>query len=94
MVTSVEPGLYKENQYGIRIENLVYTRKAGETADFLEFVPLTMAPIDKKLILADELETAEKKWLNAYHRMVFETISPHLEKVEQKWLESACAPLK
>ena len=94
MVTSVEPGVYKENQYGIRIENLVYTRKVDGQTDFLEFVPLTMAPIDKKLILTDELETAEKKWLNDYHQKVFETISPYLAKNEQKWLENACTPLK
>lgn len=93
MITSVEPGLYKENQYGIRIENLVYTHKIKETAEFLEFIPLTMVPIDKKLISAEDLDAEEQKWLNAYHQKVFETISPYLEKDEQKWLKNACAPL-
>ena len=91
MITSIEPGVYKENQYGIRIENLAYIRKINE--QFLEFVPLTKAPLDKKLIYADLLDADEKKWLNSYHKDVFETISPHLENEEQEWLRSACAPL-
>ena len=91
MVTSIEPGIYKENQYGIRIENLVYTKECNE--QFLEFVPLTMAPLDKKLIYPELLNNDERQWLNNYHAKVFENISHYLNEEQKNWLAKACAPL-
>lgn len=93
MITSIEPGVYKENKYGIRIENLFYTSNAENITDFLEFIPLTLAPIDKNLIEKSLLDNKEIDWLNNYHREVYEKISPLLNSDEQKWLENACLPL-
>ncbi len=74
MVTSDEPGIYKENAYGIRIENLLYTRLAeGISATdqrFLEFAVLTKMPIDKRLVDKYLLSDRELAWLNAYHQTV------------------------
>ncbi len=88
MVTSIEPGIYKENNYGIRIENLAYTKTCDE--NFLKFIPLTLVPIDKKLICAELLDNEEKEWLNDYHKKVFDVISTYLSNKEQAWLKNAC----
>lgn len=95
MVVSDEPGVYKENAYGIRIENLLYTRIADlpDAPDFLEFVVLTKVPIDKRLINIYLLEQGELEWLNAYHQQVYKDIAPHLSADEQRWLQKACSPL-
>ncbi|MBR3501490.1 MAG: aminopeptidase P family protein [Alphaproteobacteria bacterium] len=93
MVTSIEPGIYKENKYGIRIENLVYTEKCADNPEFLRFEPLTMVPIDKKLIDSAILNKDEIKWLNDYHQMVFEKIEPYLDENERQWLKNACSAL-
>lgn len=92
MILSIEPGYYKENAFGIRIENLVYV--AVENENFLKFVPLTLAPIDKNLISVYILSDEEIIWLNEYHALVFAKISPYLEKHEQVWLEDACSPIE
>ena len=93
MVTSNEPGVYKEGKYGIRIENLQYTRKSAEYPEFLEFVVLTKVPIDKRLIDKYLLSDDELAWLNKYHQDVFESLKGYLTTVERKWLENACSPL-
>jgi Xaa-Pro aminopeptidase len=95
MVVSDEPGVYKENAYGIRIENLLYTRAADlpQSADFLEFTVLTKVPIDKRLINVYLLEQGELEWLNAYHQQVYKDIAPYLSGDEQRWLQKACSPL-
>ena len=93
MVTSIEPGIYKENKYGIRIENLVYIRKVKNQPDFLEFVALTKVPIDKRLIDVKLLDNTEIKWLNSYHREVCDCITPYLTEKEKSWLKNACSPL-
>ncbi|MFR8206943.1 MAG: M24 family metallopeptidase C-terminal domain-containing protein [Alphaproteobacteria bacterium] len=59
----------------------------------LKFEPLTLVPIDKRLINKYLLNHHETAWLNQYHRRVFEEISPLLEPELQQWLEKACAPL-
>ena len=93
MIISNEPGYYVEGEYGIRIENLVLVREA-ETMEggnikthWLE--TLTLAPIDLNLVDATLLNEVEREWLNAYHRRVRETISAHLDKDEQHWLDHA-----
>lgn len=92
MVCSNEPGLYRENQYGIRIENLIAVRKAQETefGSFYSFETLTLCPIDTRPIVVELLTEEEKAWLNAYHTRVYEEISPLLEKNQQEWLKNAC----
>jgi len=92
MVLSIEPGYYKEKAFGIRIENLVYITKSS-LPGFLNFVPLTLVPIDFRMIDKYLLNEREISWLNAYHSIVYKTIAPHLEQNERDWLQKACAPL-
>ena len=96
MISSIEPGYYKEGAYGIRIENLACIVNADNEEfplPMLKFEPLTLVPIDKRLINKYLLNHHETAWLNQYHRRVFEEISPLLEPELQQWLEKACAPL-
>ncbi len=92
MVTSVEPGYYKAESYGIRIENLVYTVKSADTG-FLEFRYLTKVPIDKRLIDKYMLSRGERAWLNNYHKDVYESLVAYLNEDEIYWLKKACSPL-
>ncbi len=95
MLTSNEPGFYLPDGYGIRIENLVLTAPAGESAfgNFLKFDTVTLFPIDLSLVLKELLTEAEITWLNDYHRIVFEELSPLLKPEEVNWLKSKCQPL-
>ena len=85
MVLSNEPGFYKKNDFGIRIENLVFIKKNKSK---LLFENLTMAPIDKDLINIKMLNKKEKNYLFKYHFDVYNNISPFLNKNEKKWLAS------
>ena len=95
MVTSIEPGYYKEGAYGIRIENLVEIIAAPEAEldGYLKFANLTLVPIDKRLINKYLLSDGEINWLNTYHQQVYEAIAPALTADEQSWLQEACSPL-
>ncbi|MBR3661888.1 MAG: aminopeptidase P family protein [Alphaproteobacteria bacterium] len=93
MVTSIEPGIYVNNQYGIRIENLYYTSKVEDNPDYLEFRCLTVVPIDKRLIDKYLLSGGEQQWLNNYHKYVYDCLSAYVNEDERKWLEKACSPL-
>jgi Xaa-Pro aminopeptidase len=93
MVTSNEPGIYKEGKYGIRIENLQYTTPVEGADGFLEFKYLTKVPIDKKLIDKYLLNGDELMWLNKYHADVYESLAPYLNESEKIWLKNACSPL-
>ena len=85
MILSNEPGYYEKNQFGIRIENLVYVcKKNGK----LFFKNLTMAPIEKDLINLNLLTIAEKNYLFKYHLDVYSKISKYLNPNEKKWLAS------
>lgn len=89
MITTDEPGIYLEGQYGIRIENELVCRK-GEVnmyGQFMHFEPLTFAPIDLDAVDVDELSATDKKHLNAYHQLVYDKISPYLTDDERKWLK-------
>ncbi|NOU17121.1 MAG: aminopeptidase P family protein [Bacteroidales bacterium] len=88
-VMSDEPGLYRQGKYGIRIENLIACVPdiENEFGKFLKFETLTLCPIDTKPIKADMLLPDEKEWLNNYHRMVFERLSPSLNKEQKDWLK-------
>ncbi len=85
MILSNEPGYYKKNKYGIRIENLVYVNKKNKR---LFFENLTMSPIEKDLINFDLLTAAEKSYLFKYHLEVYSKISKYLNRNEKKWLAS------
>lgn len=92
MFTSNEPGFYKANEYGIRIENLVICRE-GEKNDFGQFYyfeNLTLFPIDTILIDKTLLTKKETQWLNEYHQEVFEKLSPLLNEEEQAWMQKKC----
>jgi Xaa-Pro aminopeptidase len=98
MILSNEPGYYKEGAFGIRLENLVAVRQArhregADARDWLDFETLTLAPIDRRLILVDELSHVERNWLDAYHARVRLSLSPLLSDATREWLEMACAPL-
>ena len=94
-ILTVEPGLYREGKYGIRIENVLLCKKAGVSVfgTFLSFETLTLCPIDKRLIKRSLLNAEEKKWLNKYHKKVLNTLNPYLKSKVRIWLTAQCAPL-
>ena len=91
MLTSDEPGYYLEGEFGIRHENLVLCRKAEKTSfgQFMRFETLTMVPFDLEGIDPKQMSDHERKLLNDYHRKVYETITPYLNKDEKEWLKQA-----
>lgn len=84
MILSNEPGFYKENEYGIRIENLMLVEKFNEK--FLQFRTLTLVPIDPKLIDFTMLTVPEKKWLRKYHEEISKVFVTKLNDAEKNWL--------
>ena len=95
MVISDEPALYRPGEYGIRTENMVLVREDSETefGKFLSFETLTLCYIDTKLVIPSMLSTREHAWLNKYHQMVYELISPHLNEEEKDWLKEKTAEI-
>ena len=97
MILSNEPGYYKTNAYGIRIENLLLVIAAplpdGAEKVLNAFETLTLAPIDRRLMDVALLSTEERQWLDAYHARVLKEVGDHLEGDELAWLKKACAPL-
>ena len=89
MITTDEPGVYLEGKYGIRTENELVCHKAekNEYGQFMEFENITYAPIDLDAIDPDLLSAREKKMLNDYHKMVYDTISPYMTAEENEWLK-------
>lgn len=89
MLTSNEPAIYREGEYGIRTENLIlcYSDEETEFGKFLRFETVSLCYIDKSLIDKSLLERHELDWLNAYHAEVFERLSPHLSEAEKVWLK-------
>ena len=85
MIISNEPGYYETNKFGIRIENLVSTKKIKNK---LKFENLTLAPIEKDLINFKLLNNREKKYLSDYHKKVYSILNPYLNKKEKNWLKS------
>ena len=92
MFTSNEPGFYKTNDYGIRIENLILcvADQENEYGKFLKFETLTLFPIDLNLIDKKLLSASEIFWLNTYHQRVFTELSPLLNDEETEWLHQKC----
>jgi Xaa-Pro aminopeptidase len=99
MILSNEPGYYREGAFGIRIENLIVVQDApalpscDAEREMLCWRTLTFAPIDRRLILSDLLNSSERAWLNDYHRQVLERIGPRVSPGARAWLETATAPL-
>ena len=91
MLVTNEPGVYKEGKFGIRTENVLLVKEKEKNADgtFLDFEVLTFAPIDLDAIDTSYLEKSDVKKLNEYHALVFEKISPYLNKEEREWLREA-----
>lgn len=85
MLISNEPGFYKEGEFGIRIESLVFVVK--QPNGYLGFETVTMAPIDRRLIEESMLTDQEKSWLNDYHIKMYKTLSPLLNGEKKLWLE-------
>ena len=96
MILSNEPGYYREGAFGIRIENLIVVREAqkiGDERDQLDFETLTYVPIDRRLILANELHPHDRKALNDYHELVLEKIGPRVSPEALDWLKDATRPI-
>jgi Xaa-Pro aminopeptidase len=97
MILSNEPGFYKTGAYGIRIENLELIvpipAPAGAEKNLLGFEPLTLAPIDRRLIDPALLSPAECAWVDGYHSKVRDRLSPELDVETKSWLDAATAKL-
>jgi len=98
MILSNEPGCYREGAWGIRLEILVAVTPPavpeGGEREMLGFETLTLAPIDRRLIVPELLDPPERAWLDAYHARVAEALAPLLpDPADRDWLAAACAPL-
>jgi Xaa-Pro aminopeptidase len=98
MITSIEPGVYRPGQWGVRIENLVMnvpasTPEGNSFAEMLEFETLTLCPIDTHCIDRSLLRADEIAWLNAYHATVRERLAPLLAGDALAWLQRRCQPI-
>ena len=95
MTVTNEPGIYKAGKYGIRTENTMLVVPARETefGKFYKFEQLTLCPIDKEAIATDLLNEEERLWLNHYHQMVFEKLSPLVNETERQWLKQATSKI-
>lgn len=95
MITSNEPGVYVEGEFGIRHENEMVVVKGNKNfyGQFMHFETLTFVPFDRKGLDKSLLSEDELAWLNDYHASVYEKISPFLTNEEAEWLQEACRPL-
>jgi Xaa-Pro aminopeptidase len=88
MVTTIEPGVYLEDKFGVRLENVLITipKETTEFGEFYGFETVTLCPIDLDLIETSLLSSEERIWLNEYHQLVDRTLTPFLSQAEQAWL--------
>ena len=95
MISSIEPGLYREGEYGIRIENLVLSKviDSNQFGEFMDFETLTICYIATDLVDKSLLEEKHINWLNDYNAWVFEKLSPSLSAEEQAWLKEKTAAI-
>ena len=93
MVTSNEPAVYVPGSYGIRTENVILCKdfETNLYGTFYDFETLTLVPVDTRAIIVSLLGNEELEWLNNYHKVVFNTISPLLKKEEAEWLAARTA---
>jgi Xaa-Pro aminopeptidase len=97
MITTIEPGIYLDDQFGIRLENVVLVvedeKNSTEDSTFYKFETLTLCPIDLNLVKKGMLKLEEIDWLNTYHKKVRKRLTPLLNKGEKEWLEKATQPI-
>lgn len=95
MVSSNEPGLYRDGIYGIRIENVYIASPVQNTEfdNFLQWQPLTLAPIATDILITSLLDKEDIQWLNTYHKHVYEQLSPFLDNETQKFLIDLTQPV-
>lgn len=97
MILSNEPGFYKAEEFGIRIENLIIVTQPqtvpGGEREMMSFETITLAPINLDLVLPELLTADERQWLNDYHARVNETLSPLLPNNIRGWFEKATRPI-
>jgi Xaa-Pro aminopeptidase len=90
MILTDEPGIYRNGEHGIRIENTIVVKEKFESefGKFMDFETISYCPIDLDAIEPALLDNEEKKWLNDYHKEVYNKLSPYLEEDLQKWLKN------
>ncbi len=97
MVQSIEPGYYKEGEYGMRVENVTIVvpnnNLGSRESEFFTFETLTLCPIDRNLIDKELMCAKEIDWLDRYHKKVFETLAPLLNEKEIAWLIKSTQPI-
>jgi Xaa-Pro aminopeptidase len=96
MILSNEPGYYREDAFGIRLENLIVVETApplGDNRAQLAFETLTFVPFDRRLVVVDRLGPGERDWLNLYHARVLAVLAPRVSDATLEWLQHACAPI-
>jgi len=95
MITSNEPGLYRDGQWGVRIENLLANVAAphSEFGNFLQFETLTLCPIDTRCLDVQRLTPEARAWLNAYHAEVHARLKPHMQGDALCWLDARTQPV-
>ncbi|WP_421622992.1 aminopeptidase P family protein [Borrelia sp. MN22-0132] len=88
-IASIEPGLYRDSEYGIRTENLVFVKQSysNEFGTFLEFENLTLVPFEKELIVTEMLSKDELDYINSYHEFIYSSLKEYLSGDELKFLE-------
>lgn len=95
MLLTNEPGIYREGQYGIRLENMVLVVRERETqfASFLKFESMTLCHFERDLVDKTMLDAEEIAWINTYHQMVYDRLAPGLEEPVREWLGARTRPL-
>lgn len=96
MITTVEPGIYLDGEYGIRLENEILSEKTfkNEYGQYLEFRTITFAPFDRDAIEVEYLDKFEIEWLNKYNEVIFETLKTFLDEKELNWLKKVTDKFK
>ena len=93
--TTIEPGYYKEGEFGIRIENVVVSKEKlkSDHGSFIGFEAITLCPIDTTLLDRNLMLKHEIDWLNTYHQKVYDGLSTHVTESEKTWLKQKCLPI-
>lgn len=94
MITTDEPGVYRDGKYGIRHENELLCRPCDDMPGYLNFIPLTFVPIDTEGVDKRYMTAEQLAMLNEYNAMVFHVVSPMLDEEHRAWLTAACAPIQ